>query len=423
MLQCEGFSSKLRYEFEIPNGENVRNWVANVVLKFNDDPTVNKSEIVIFLRQIWWAAGKRKGFERRRKTKMMERRGTMTTEEPIIGDNVSDFSDDEQQHDFGEHGEPSNQSTIVKYKTSSSMEEGDDNPPRVILNRVFWAFNPCIEGFKYCKPLVQVDETFLIGKYHGTLLTAIGQDDRGTGLLAALQFERVGWNGPDVSSMYCIHHIASNFNKQFKNVDLKKQVINMEFPQATDWLDQIPKSKWTQAYDEGKQYGHMTTNLAECMNSVLKGARALPITALVNETFNKINDSFVTNDIKIMNMIKAGHSYSEDVYVMMQENQHIATSHYVRMYGRETGEFEIEREKKSPDKVLPEPLLDKVLPELLDRVVKSLDVCNAFTLGLDAVKTLGGALVSTESQSLSTSKVLSLRPRRLPPTLTLGPTL
>ncbi|XP_006579080.1 uncharacterized protein [Glycine max] len=147
--------------------------------------------------------------------------------------------------------------TIVKYKTSSSMEEGDDNPLRVILNRVFWAFNPCIEGFKYCKSLVQVDGTFLTDKYHGTLLTAIRQDgsrnnfplafaivesetketwmwflhylrryvtpepnlciisDRGTSLLATLQFEHVGWNGPDVSSVYCIHHIASNFNQQF----------------------------------------------------------------------------------------------------------------------------------------------------------------------------------------------------------------
>ena len=76
----------------------------------------------------------------------------------------------------------------------------------------------------------------------------------------------------------------------------------------------------------------MTTNLAECMNSVLKGARALPITILINETFNKINDSFVNNGMKIMNMIKAGHRYSEDVYVMMHENQHIATLHYVRMH-------------------------------------------------------------------------------------------
>ena len=71
MLQCKGFSSKLRYDFEIPNGENVRNWVLNVILKFHDDPTVNESEIVVFLRQVWWIAGKRNGFERRReKTKM-----------------------------------------------------------------------------------------------------------------------------------------------------------------------------------------------------------------------------------------------------------------------------------------------------------------------------------------------------------------
>ena len=68
----------------------------------------------------------------------------------------------------------------------------------------------------------------------------------------------------------------------------------------------------------------MTTNLAECMNFVLKGARALPIIALVNETFNKINDLFVTNGMKIMNMINIGHRYSEEVYVMMQENRHIA---------------------------------------------------------------------------------------------------
>jgi len=77
MLQCEGFFSKVRYDFKIPNGENVRNWVANVVLKYHDYPTVKESEIVVFLRQVWWAAGKRKGFERRRgKTKMRPKRGT-----------------------------------------------------------------------------------------------------------------------------------------------------------------------------------------------------------------------------------------------------------------------------------------------------------------------------------------------------------
>ena len=86
----------------------------------------------------------------------------------------------------------------------------------------------------------------------------------------------------------------------------------------------------------------MTANLAECMNFVLKGGGALPITILVDETFNKTNYSFVTNGIKIMNMVKAGHRYSEDVYAMMQENQHIAPLHYVCIYVQEIGEFEIQ---------------------------------------------------------------------------------
>ena len=43
-----------------------------------------------------------------------------------------------------------------------------------------------------------------------------------------------------------------------------------------------------------------------------------------------------------MNMIKAGHRYSEDVYVMIQENQHITTSYYIRMYVQEIREFEVQ---------------------------------------------------------------------------------
>ena len=58
--------------------------------------------------------------------------------------------------------------------------------------------------------------------------------------------------------------------------------------------------------------------------------------------YNKINDSFVINSMKIMNMINARHRYSEYVYVMMQENQHIVTLHYVFMYVRETHEFEVQ---------------------------------------------------------------------------------
>ena len=41
----------------------------NLVLKFHDNPTVNTSEIVVFLRQRWWSGGKREGFCKNKKNK------------------------------------------------------------------------------------------------------------------------------------------------------------------------------------------------------------------------------------------------------------------------------------------------------------------------------------------------------------------
>ena len=67
MLQCERYFSQLKHDIKIPNGENARNWVRNVVLKFHDDPTGNESEIIVFLRQVLWAVGKRQGLEKKGK--------------------------------------------------------------------------------------------------------------------------------------------------------------------------------------------------------------------------------------------------------------------------------------------------------------------------------------------------------------------
>jgi len=64
-------------------------------------------------------------------------------------------------------------------------------------------------------------------------------------------------------------------------------VMRYKFKQAFSWIDRIPLEKWTQAYNGGKRYGHMTTNLAECINFVLKGARSLLISVLVKATFEK----------------------------------------------------------------------------------------------------------------------------------------
>jgi len=71
-------------------------------------------------------------------------------------------------------------------------------------------------------------------------------------------------------------------------------------PQAVSWIDQIPLEKWTQAYDGGKRYEHMTTNLAESTNSFFRGARSLPICALVKTIFERTNAWFVERATKML---------------------------------------------------------------------------------------------------------------------------
>ena len=47
------------------------------------------------------------------------------------------------------------------------------------------------------------------------------------------------------------------------------------------YLVSLDLDKWTQAHDGGRHYGAMTTKIFECFNRVLKGARGLPIAAMV----------------------------------------------------------------------------------------------------------------------------------------------
>jgi hypothetical protein len=47
---------------------------------------------------------------------------------------------------------------------------------RQIFFRAFWCFPQCVEAFRHCCPVFSIDDTFLIGKYRGTLLIAISCD-------------------------------------------------------------------------------------------------------------------------------------------------------------------------------------------------------------------------------------------------------
>ncbi|CAK8536967.1 unnamed protein product [Lathyrus sativus] len=60
--------------------------------------------------------------------------------------------------------------TVIDLQTLSVISsDGSQISGKRILHRLFWAFRPCTRGFAYCKPIVQVDGTWLYGKYRGTL--------------------------------------------------------------------------------------------------------------------------------------------------------------------------------------------------------------------------------------------------------------
>ncbi|XP_021753616.1 uncharacterized protein LOC110718989 [Chenopodium quinoa] len=65
----------------------------------------------------------------------------------------------------------SNPGTVVEWRLLESTVPGTH-----IFQRVFWAFKPCVDGFRHCRPLITIDGTHLYGKYRGTLIIAMGTD-------------------------------------------------------------------------------------------------------------------------------------------------------------------------------------------------------------------------------------------------------
>ncbi|XP_016192045.1 uncharacterized protein LOC107632919 [Arachis ipaensis] len=161
----------------------------------------------------------------------------------------------------------------------------------VMFHRVFWTFPPCVEAFKHCKPLISIDGTHLYGKYGGTLLMAIALNgnanilsiaftfvegvlvisDRHKSIDGALNVEGSLWKPPHAFQAFCTRHIAANFMTHFRNKESKK---------------------WAQHADEGRRFGHMTINISECINAVMKGSRNLPITALVKSRYFRLGELF-----------------------------------------------------------------------------------------------------------------------------------
>jgi len=58
LSSCDLFFSLHKYDLANPNGDSVLNWISNNIYKFHENPTVNKTGIVVFPRKLSVSAGK-----------------------------------------------------------------------------------------------------------------------------------------------------------------------------------------------------------------------------------------------------------------------------------------------------------------------------------------------------------------------------
>jgi hypothetical protein len=78
-----------------------------------------------------------------------------------------------------------------------------------------------------------------------------------------------------------------DFKKKLKDLESRTKDKGKEFIKGlTD-----EKEKWALAYDKGgKHCGYMTSNMTDVFNSILRGVRSLPVTAIASFTIYKCNE-------------------------------------------------------------------------------------------------------------------------------------
>ncbi|KAK4409718.1 hypothetical protein Sango_0044800 [Sesamum angolense] len=165
-----------------------------------------------------------------------------------------------------------NPETIVEWKHKGFQA----STGKYVMGYVFWAFKPCIDVFQFCRNVISVDGTHLYTKYKYKLLIAAAMDG----------------NQQDLCWQAGSEYQLRKFNRIMD--EIKKQDVK-----AFAYLDAINKEKWTASHDGGWRCGILTTNMSECINGIMKGARRLPSASVV--TRRQGRHGMNTHVVKIAN--------------------------------------------------------------------------------------------------------------------------
>jgi hypothetical protein len=106
--------------------------------------------------------------------------------------------------------------------------------------------------------------------------------------------------------------------------------------------EEIPKhEKVFASCDGGYRWGIMTTNGSESLNNVFKQSRRLPVAAIVEDTFYKMNEWFVQRRERAAEVLASGQRWSTRVEKRLAKHTNKASQMKVVPYGYEQGEYEV----------------------------------------------------------------------------------
>ncbi|XP_021740844.1 uncharacterized protein LOC110707141 [Chenopodium quinoa] len=276
----------------------------------------------------------------------------------------------------------SNPGTVVVWK-HKALVDGVYNSNLEVFEQVFWAFDPCVEGFKHCMSVICIDGTHLYGKYKGTLLVATSVDanfqvfplafalvegenisswswllgcirvhvtqrddlcvisDRHAGIIAAMNDPNVGFTEPRAYHRFCVRHLASNLKTHVRRNDMRDMFKAATYQRQERKLV-VDMSLIGQACTKAIQYGICTTNFSKTFNNVLKGARFLPIMSLVELTFHRVNKYFPNRRELSQARSEQGLAYPPKVTSIMEKNIAKARYHKVEAYNRRLHIYQVE---------------------------------------------------------------------------------
>ncbi|XP_060972355.1 uncharacterized protein LOC115699820 [Cannabis sativa] len=173
----------------------------------------------------------------------------------------------------------------------------------------FFSLGPCIRGFRFCRPVVCVNGSFLKTRYGGQMLCAVALDagshifsiafaivdsenhnswtyfirklketigDVGNLAFVSDRHQSIFKTDFFTNNIYTFAYTysRSEFHREFENI----RAVNVAVAQ---YLEELGFEKWARSYFPGVRYNVMTSNWAESFNNTTKDARGFPITAAV----------------------------------------------------------------------------------------------------------------------------------------------